>query len=82
VAEFTDDECIAIAQIHGADLIKVEACNGMPTRWYINRADADADVVTRAQMLSTGYYFFRSPATAARAYCEYYKLLEDHNAEA
>jgi hypothetical protein len=74
----TDDECIAIAMLHGAEMV----CDDAGSVWVLNDWNANshpiekAEHIRRAQSGGSGGDWFLSRAALARAYCEYYKLME------
>jgi hypothetical protein len=80
VAEFTDDECIAIAMLHGCTFNYSDRHDGV---WIIgDHWSGPIHPVEQKKQEEGGAAWFKTREALARTYCEYYKLLEDHNAEA
>lgn len=67
----TDEECIALAVLHGAEFTSM---TGDKNWWFVNANNA-ADPVALKQRDKTRHYFFPSREAAARAYCEHHGLL-------
>jgi hypothetical protein len=70
MAEFSDDECIAIATLHG---LEVERPKFEGDFWYLMH-ERDFEVENKNQR-ANGFFGFDSLADLARAYCEHYNLL-------
>lgn len=79
MAEFGDDECIAIAMLHGCEF---HDCEG---RWYVDSHEFDgpeklhpveAENYSKWKRAGAhGYWGWPSRAAVARDYCRYYNLL-------
>jgi nicotinamide mononucleotide (NMN) deamidase PncC len=67
----TDDECIALAMLHGC-AFHCEADLGL---WYTGVAGDPA--IHDAHKRDYGSYGFRTRKELARVYCEFYKLLPE-----
>jgi hypothetical protein len=68
----SDDECIALAMLHGATFSRTTFQRREVA--YLNEDRTDCPVAN-AHIKATGYYFYNSVAAAARDYCEYHKLI-------
>lgn len=65
----TDEECIALAMLHGAELWDCAA-----EGWYISPIGKDHPL--EKERWSQNKNGWPSRAAAARAYCKYHQLLE------
>lgn len=78
----SDDECIALAMLHCADTPfwyhgrHFERCHDV---WYLRQPPGyDRHPAELRQFERTGnQYYFQTRGEAARAYCEYHKLISE-----
>ena len=71
MSEATDDECIAIAVLHG---LEPYHCGGT-NLWYVSDTPAPGDQIYRTNDKATGFRGFKSRELLARAYCKHHNLL-------
>lgn len=70
----TDEECIAIAMLHGCEFY---CADGLSNRWYVSCAPAHTDPVSTLLFHRTSWYGAASRIELARTYCEVHKLLPE-----
>lgn len=75
--QYTDDECIAFAMLHGAEFFKVTSGSGHDALgWYVGLSPHESvHEIEEINGNQTGSYAFETRAAIARAWCEYYKLI-------
>ncbi|WP_454627724.1 hypothetical protein [Bradyrhizobium cenepequi] len=73
----TDEECIALAMLHGCEFFRFEWGGGFV--WYVRDASTSVPKwshhpVEDAQLKKVSRFYFETREELARAYCKFYNL--------